>query len=385
MSLALASPTLFPRTIYFLNNEVSGNYLVSMKLSEQDGTVSGGVKIPTGGKGFSGDIAPSADSVVVAGNYLFVPNSGDDTLSFFIINPLDPLHPRLVGRPAPTLGRTPLSVAYSDKHNTACVLNAGSLAGITCYEVSPFEGLKVLGPMRVIPQTENQDPSPAPAGPLILANDIRFNPSESAVFATVRSNGLNPGLLYSFPVSRGQVGTKPVVSSLANTQIAFSLTFLSADDRLLITNPHIGSSALSIVDLSPSGEVVKTQDVTIPREAATCWVAYEPSLKSAILSDAITPAFTVLNTETGAVRGQVNFTTPLNGAMDNKIDRDWFYALTDPFGADGLVASPELLVFDITPIARGGVPKQVQTYDIFHAIGNITNLNGLAIYPGNRL
>ena len=50
--------------------------------------------------------------------FLFVTNAGDDTLSMFVIDAANPEHPSLVGKPVPTLGETPISVAYSPRLKT---------------------------------------------------------------------------------------------------------------------------------------------------------------------------------------------------------------------------------------------------------------------------
>ena len=50
--------------------------------------------------------------------FIFTINAGDETLSLFVIDPTNPTHPSLVGTPAPTLGETPISVAYSSRVKT---------------------------------------------------------------------------------------------------------------------------------------------------------------------------------------------------------------------------------------------------------------------------
>ena len=50
--------------------------------------------------------------------FLFITNAGDDTLSMFLIDPVNPEHRSLVGKPAPTLGEAPVSVAYSPRLKT---------------------------------------------------------------------------------------------------------------------------------------------------------------------------------------------------------------------------------------------------------------------------
>jgi len=56
------------RVLYFLDNDAAGNSIVSVQISDQDGTLSSPVKTATGGKGLPQLAAVSQDSVVVSGN-----------------------------------------------------------------------------------------------------------------------------------------------------------------------------------------------------------------------------------------------------------------------------------------------------------------------------
>lgn len=56
------------RTAYFLDNDATGNKLVSLKIDALDGTLSSPVSTSTGGNGLAGLVAISQDSVVVSGN-----------------------------------------------------------------------------------------------------------------------------------------------------------------------------------------------------------------------------------------------------------------------------------------------------------------------------
>ena len=56
------------RALYFLDNDPAGNYLVSLKISDDDGTLSSPVRTATGGSGLSGVAVPSQDSIVVSDN-----------------------------------------------------------------------------------------------------------------------------------------------------------------------------------------------------------------------------------------------------------------------------------------------------------------------------
>lgn len=122
------------RAAYFLDNNPSGASVVSLSIAV-NGTLSNPIRTSTGGvgswakwvisnppppdnTGFAGpDSLYSANSVVVSGNYLFVVNAGSNTLSLFTIDPSNPQHLVLVGKPASTLGDFPVSVTYSQKLN----------------------------------------------------------------------------------------------------------------------------------------------------------------------------------------------------------------------------------------------------------------------------
>ena len=71
--LALPTESLLNnnRVLYFLDNDTAGNSIVSVKISEQDGTLSSPVRTATGGNGLPQLAAVSQDSVTVSGNVCF--------------------------------------------------------------------------------------------------------------------------------------------------------------------------------------------------------------------------------------------------------------------------------------------------------------------------
>ena len=129
-----SSRNLKTKTAYFQDDDPAGNNVIALHISDTDGKLSNPVRTATGGKGLANLFGPSQDSVVVSENvnislplfsnlltvmqFLFIANAGDDTLSMFVIDPANPEHPSLVGKPAPTLGETPISVAYSPRLKT---------------------------------------------------------------------------------------------------------------------------------------------------------------------------------------------------------------------------------------------------------------------------
>ncbi|KAL8706557.1 MAG: hypothetical protein Q9201_000430 [Fulgogasparrea decipioides] len=372
----------YRRAAYFQDNDPAGSSIVALEIEPRNGTLSSSVRTSTGGKGLAGLVAVSQDSVVVSQDYLFATNAGDNTLSLFLINPNDPLHPKLVGTPAPTLGQTPVSVAYSPQHRIACAVNGGSEAGVACFGVSRKRGLILLGSIRTINQTENLDPTPPPAGPLVLTSDIVFNPSSTALFVTVRSNGLNPGLLYAFAVDRatGAVSQNPVVTSLTDLPLLFSINFLDSDRRMIVTNPHRASPGAAVLNIDyPSLKASVEKIITIPGQKASCWVAYTPEYsKSAYVVDAGQPNITVVDPRTDEVKNVIGIETdsPGDGGFDTHIDRKWLYLLTK---------SPSAPKVEVFAIESGGTGLlSVQSFDIFGAVGRIPGWMGLAIWPSSR-
>lgn len=236
--------------------------------------------------------------------------------------------------------------------------------------------------MRFIPQTQNADLTPPPVGPLILIMDIVFNPSSTAVFITVRSNGAQPGLIYAWPVVGRQVSTTAVVSSFPDLPLIFSLNFLGSDERIIATNPHLNSPGAAYLDVSyPALQITLERIVTIPDQMAACWVVLAPRYDDIIVIDALQPNITVVSPETGAVKQVFHFDAPPPGAADSKLDRTWLYSLTDS------PTDPQVLIFDVSPLQVGGSPLQVQSYDIFSALGQFARgaeAMGLVIYPSTE-
>ncbi|KAJ4859022.1 hypothetical protein T069G_07289 [Trichoderma breve] len=379
---ASAAASSGQRVLYIQDNDPTGNSIVSIKVS-QNGSLSGGVKTSTGGNGYPVLIVPSQDSVVVSGNYLFTVNSGSNTLSLFNINPWDPLHPKLIGKPAPTLGHVPVSVTYSEKLKTACVVNGGlDLAGVTCFSVDPKKGLQPLGPMRTILQTKDFTPPPAGTPPTILTGDIRFNPSSTGVFTTAANETGGPGVLYAYPVVSGSVSTTPVVTKFDNVVNPFSLNFLNSDSQLFMTNPHNESPGAALLTISPSLAVTETKIVTIPHQNASCWAAYAPIYDTIFVMDAAAAVVSTVDISKESVVSQFDFQSANFGPTDTLVDRNFLYFITEPFNDDfsAFLASPQVLVYDITSVSKGKNPQLIQSFDIFKAVGSFPDIMGLAIY-----
>ncbi|KAL8965078.1 MAG: hypothetical protein Q9183_004042 [Haloplaca sp. 2 TL-2023] len=386
-TLSLSQPTREnrgrPRRVaYFQDNEPNGSSIVALKIDSRDGTLSSPVRTNTGGKGLAGTLAASQDSTVLSGDLLFTTNPGDATLSMLRIDSNDAMNPRLVGKPASTLGTIPISVAYSPKYNTACTVNGGSPASVICFSVSRRQGLTSLGPVRELRGAQVSPPPPGGAGPFIAARDIVFNPSSSALFVTVPGDSSSPGLLYAFAVSRrGEVSRHPVVTELPDLGMLFSINFLASDRRAIVTSPGAGRPGSAILDIEyPSLRAKVEKVITIPSQMGDCWVAYsQDSSRYAYVIDAGQPAIGIVDPRTDSLTGVSGFgkTTAIRaGGVDARLDRSWLYLLTnDPL-------APTINVFHLE--SGGKALRNVQEFDIFGRVGNITSWQGLSIWPASH-
>ncbi|KAM4066236.1 3-carboxymuconate cyclase [Hirsutella rhossiliensis] len=369
------------RTLYFLDSDPKGASIVAIPIGEdgrlQSMNATGVVRTPTGGRGGIGmgmngtvsvDPLFSQDSVVVKGSRLFTVNAGNNTLSRFYIPQNDPLHPKLVGKPVATGGEFPNTVAYSEKNQLACVANTGKKAGVQCFRVPECDQLEPVGDFMPLPINQTSPPM----GPANTVSDIVFNPSESALFVSVKGDGMGKGYLYAYRVNKGEVDPKPIISRPEELRLDFSLSFLSDSDAV-ITDPAYGASRLSI---SPDLSVSVTNNVTIPGQTATCWSVYSPEFQAVYVFDGASPNVTALSPETGDIKFVVPGEQRGMGSFDAVAERSWLYVLQ---------ASPAIAVFDLKASEGDKAMPRITQYLDLASLGNGTDRSswiGLAVYSG---
>ena len=64
--------------------------------------------------------------------------AGSNTVALFSIDAEDPTHLTLIGRPAPSGGEFPQSVAFNSQGTGVCVLNGGRVNGVRCVGLSAY-------------------------------------------------------------------------------------------------------------------------------------------------------------------------------------------------------------------------------------------------------
>jgi len=283
----------------------------------------------------------------------------------FYIDKNAPCRPRLIGKPAPSMGEFPAAVAYSPLLKTACVINGGAKAGITCYLADKVKGLKPLGGLRPIPLGQTTPP----VGPPNTVSDIVFNPKSTALIATVKGNGMTPGYIYAYPVRPdGSISMTPKISRPAELLIDFSISFLGDSSRAIITDPAYGAS---IVHISPTFEFTVTKKIPVAGQKAMCWSAYSARYDTAFIFDGGVTNITMIDPWTGKIKGTIVDSATGGGSLDSVLDRQYLYVVK---------GAPMISVINNWGLDRGMTPKAIQSFDL-SSLGSRQGFQGLAVYP----
>ncbi|KAF4587338.1 3-carboxymuconate cyclase [Ophiocordyceps camponoti-floridani] len=351
---ALAAPQKMApsRVLYFLDSNPGGASIIAVPVN-QDGSLkdsTSAVRTKTGGigqiaKDMNGTVT---DSVIVKGNQLFTVNAGSNSVSRFYISETDPLHPMPLGEPVSSGGDFPNSVAYSDKHKIACVTNTGVKPGVQCFKAPECGVLEPMGDLMPLPVNQTTPP----VGPVNTVSDIVFNPSETALFVSVKGDGKGLGYLYAYRVTDGVIDPEPVVSRPPELKVDFSLTFFS-DESAVMTDAAYGASYLSIAkDLTAT----VSKKIDIPGQGATCWSVYSPASDSVYVLDVLSPNVTTLDPKSGEIKFVIPGDKRNKGSVDALVDRSSLYVLQ---------ATPAIATFNIGDSKNGSnMPVLSQYLDL---------------------
>lgn len=249
----------------------------------------------------------------------------------------------------------------------ACVLNGGAVAGVSCFSVSTSRGLTPLGGLR--PIAVNQ--TTPPVGPPGTASDIMFNPSQTALIVIAKSDGTQPGYTYAYPISHdGSIATEPILSRPSGLALEFSINFLGEDSRAVITDPSFGAA---IVDVSHDFKFSVEHRVPIAGEGAICWAAYVPKYHTIFILDGGNTNITLMDSRSGKLTGAFMNAPETAVNLDGQTYEDRVYVLN---------AGGYITVLDTVPLGYGGMPSQVQHFDL-KSVGTGQSFQGMAIYPSS--
>ncbi|KAI8926601.1 hypothetical protein BC831DRAFT_377091, partial [Entophlyctis helioformis] len=312
----------------------------------------------SGGKPVAVDPFFSQGPIQVGDGMVFAVNAGSNTLSLFSIDSTNPTHLKRVGKPQNTLGEFPVSVTYSSKLKTACVLNGGAVSGIACFAADPRTGLRLLqdasGKPFKLRTLAGLNQTTPPEGPLGTASHIFFNPAGDAVHATVKSNPAtkSAGFLATLPVDMAasnasaagctgmgvRFADKPILTSPNGTIALFGSAFAdAAGTKLVATDAGFGIAFLDVPKAASLGEAKPSSLTAIDGQKATCWVAFSKASQTAFVTDVARGRIVEASPKTGKVVAVHDFEGPakgnLTGMIDLTVGGEFVYALAPGQGA----------------------------------------------------
>lgn len=255
----------------------------------------------------------------------------------------------------------------------ACVLNSGTVAGVTCYDVDHAKGLTPIGPLLPIALT-NTNP---PVGIFNTTSDIQFSPSGKYLMVTVKGYTIKtPGYIYIWPVVNGKVSSTPVISVIPEIKQNWGFAFLS-ETKVLITD---FPSAYDIVNVDPTTYKVTLESYVPVTGAGTCWTAYSTRFNTVFLSLAGNTNLTMVDATTGAVKGHVLQNPIVEGSVDMALDKTYLYTLS----VSNYISVTDLSGLNSATGTNIAWSKEVQTYELGVPPGGSRNgFTGLAIYPAS--
>ena len=257
------------------------------------------------------------------------------------------------------------SRASQTNSSQVCVLNGGAKGGVACFGVDRFKGLRAQGPLR--PLTKGYHETTPPTGPPLSASDIEFNPSSSALFATIKGDpGATPpapGYIYTWPVRSGAPAQTPIITSFPDVLLDFSLNFLGGDGLALLTDPSFGAAILSV---SPKFQITERAHTAIPLQRAACWGAYSARYDSAYVIDASNSNITALDPRTGSIKDTITYDATAGGGLDTAVAGRFLYVAT---------RAAKVAVIDLQRKTNRGI----QSFDLT-GLGDAKDWQGMGVY-----
>jgi len=295
----------------------------------------------------------------------------------FLVNMNDPTQLTPVGCPTNSGGEFPVAVAFSPKHNTACVVNSGVKSNIACFGVSS-KGLSALDTTRDLGINQTNPPT----GPANTVSDILFNHDESKVLVSVKGtpNG-TVGFIASFDVECSKksfaLSSTPVKSTPDKGVLPFGMTLLpsQSSDILFSTDAAFGAS-VSEFD-AKSSTITSSQSVAIANQSATCWSAFSPRTGSFYVTDVGVAHVTEFSVNPNGPSLKLIATHPLEaigGRIDDAVastgNGDFLYVLAAKEGA-----------VDVLQLDSPGKATQIQTFNAKTAVPDLPiSVQGMAVF-----
>lgn len=294
VALSTAAPALRSRqadddvlgAAFFLSNDPSGNFVLASTIA-RSGALTTVRAVPTGGNGQHSDSSDGANSpdalfsqgaIKVGGNAVFAVNPGSNTVSMFNINPSDPANIQAVGKPQPSGGEFPVSVAANEAGTMVCALNGGKVNGVSCFKPDAKKGLTPIKNTTRSLGLNQTTPANGPAGSV---SHVLFNQDGSQLVASVKGIPPNPGFLAVWTVEQdGSLSqTFNAITPPTGGLLPFGMAVIDGTSALMVTDAGIG---FDVIDLNQDFSTAKGKKTGIQSAAAATVTAAGTSSANAV-------------------------------------------------------------------------------------------------------
>jgi 6-phosphogluconolactonase len=347
--------------VYVQTNTAPNNYVMVFDrasngtLTPAGQVATGGVGKPTGNPPLGIPFLDSAGSVTLShnGQFLFVVNAGDNTVSSFRVGP----HGLQLADVEPSFGSRPVSSTTDD--HLLYVLNSDEhSANISGYRVGSHGQLT---PISGSVQDTSQPDGGMPA-------QIQFDTTGNLLSVTERSAG-GTGLLDTFLVNHNGVAG-PAVTHPSSGAGPFGIAFTKRN-LMIVSNehfPNVLESDVSSYDVSRHGDTVTPIDTEPANAGGACWNVITKNDKYVLVTSPFTlniNSFRIEhNGELSPVNGDSVVATAQGLTLDEALSRDSKYLYV-------LVDDPNAFAF-----------SEINAYEVNHD-GTITLIQTTASFEGS--
>jgi len=265
---------------------------------------------------------------------------------------------------------------------------SGAKSGISCFKLTIKGGSLEV---KTLDSTPRPRPSIYPAqftpprGPFGTISGLSFDPSSSALYATVKgipgATPPIPGFILRYPVDKHthRVGGPETLQSFSppGTSLIFGFSVVPGKyggETIAFTDPTFGAGFLGIPEhLKPVGVQTPTGSgfirTAIPNQLATCWAGFNRYTRTLWVTDAARPVLVGLSVDSGVVVAQATMAGA--GAQEGNLDlavdaeRGFVYSIA-PAAVGGIVIN----VWD----GSGAVAKGVQRYKVTGTMANARSM-----------
>jgi hypothetical protein len=308
---------------------------------------------------------------------LFVVNPGDNTFSTFKIDENDPTHLTPIGGSTPSGGQFPVSIAYSKKHKTACILNSGGHSNLACFcightSVTPIPNTsRLLGPNEASP----------PANPFGTVSDILFNQDETQIIVSVKGGGSSPpGFIATFKIVDGE-GFKLAGTAVKSTPVRgvlpFGMTLVGQEGNVVLdTDPAFGVSVSKISE--SSGLITSSASLNVTGQRTICWSSFSPKTGNYYLTDAANGNVTEVAVHTAGPTVSFVASYTIAAGAGGQIDQNVGSTKKGDFL---YILSPSKGIINVLKLVSPGHTKEIQSFDVKTFVPDLPiTLQGMAVY-----